>query len=73
MYVENDAAGPSTPREAPHSPGSIARFGSDLAWKTILGSVVDVEGVGEVDVTKVLIEVWRRGGGEIVSTHITYR
>ena len=64
---DSDGAGPSTPRDAPRSPGSIARLGSDLAWKTILGSVVEVEGVGEVDVTKVLIEVWRRGGGDVVS------
>jgi hypothetical protein len=50
----------------PMSPGRIAQFGSDLAWKTILGSVVEVEGVGEVGVCRVLLEVWKRGGGETV-------
>lgn len=49
------------------SPGRIAQAGSDLAWRTILGSVVDVEGVGEVGVARVLQEVWRRGGGDAVS------
>ena len=40
---------------------------ADLAWKTILNRVVDVEGVGEVGVCRVLQEVWKRGGGEAVS------
>jgi hypothetical protein len=47
-------------------PGKIAQFGSDLAWKTILGSVVDVEGIGEVGVVRVLQEIWKRGGGDAV-------
>jgi hypothetical protein len=52
----------------PHvTPGSVATFGHDLAWKTILGSMVDVEGVGEVGVVRVLQEVWKRGGGDAVS------
>ena len=55
------------PDDAFRDPETMARFGSDLAWKTILGSVVDVDGVGEIDVTKVMLEVWRRGGGDIVS------
>ncbi|RSH87262.1 hypothetical protein EHS25_003171 [Saitozyma podzolica] len=49
------------------SPSKIAQFGSDLAWRTILGSVVEVEGVGEVGVARVLQEVWKRGGGDVVS------
>jgi len=47
-------------------PTDIAQFGSDLAWKTIMGSVVDVAGVGEVGVARVLQEVWKRGGGDAV-------
>lgn len=59
----------SEPREKNDSgmnPSRIAQFGSDLAWKTILASVVEVEGVGEVGVCRVLQEVWKRGGGETV-------
>ncbi|KAK4690020.1 hypothetical protein P7C73_g81, partial [Tremellales sp. Uapishka_1] len=50
------------------SPGRIARSATDLAWKTILGSQVEVEGVGQVSVTKVLGEVWKRGGGDVVTS-----
>jgi len=49
------------------SPDLIAHFGSDLAWKTILSSVVEVEGVGETSVARLLQEVWKRGGGDAVS------
>lgn len=55
------------------NPSRIAQFGSDLAWKTILASVVDVDGVGEIGVCKVLQEVWKRGGGEIVSIRAFFR
>lgn len=48
-------------------PARMAHGGSDLAWKTILASQVDVEGVGQVGVARVLQEVWKRGGGEQVS------
>lgn len=48
----------------------LASYGSDLAWKTILNSVVEVEGVGEVTVVRVLQEIWRRGGGDTVSIPI---
>lgn len=49
------------------SPSRIAQNATDLAWKTILASVVDVEGVGEVGVARVLHEIWKRGGGDVVS------
>jgi hypothetical protein len=49
------------------SPRKIAPLGSDLAWRTILGSVVDVEGVGDIGVARVLQEVWKRGAGDVVS------
>jgi hypothetical protein len=49
------------------SPSKIAQFGSDLAWRTILSSIVEVDGVGEIGVARVLQEVWKRGGGEVVS------
>ncbi|ORY32827.1 hypothetical protein BCR39DRAFT_557390 [Naematelia encephala] len=49
------------------TPNRIAQFTSDLAWRTILGSVIEVEGVGEVGVGRVLHEVWKRGGGDVVS------
>lgn len=49
------------------TPGKIASLGSDLAWRTILGSVVEVEGVGPVGVANVLQEIWKRGGGDAVS------
>jgi hypothetical protein len=44
-----------------------AHVGADLAWRTILSSVVDVEGVGQVGIARVLSEIWKRGGGEAVS------
>lgn len=49
------------------SPSRIAQIGQDIAWKTILASMVEVEGVGEVGVAKLLHEVWKRGGGDLVS------
>ena len=48
------------------SPGRLAQSATDIAWKTILSSVVDVEGVGEVGVCRVLQEIWKRGGGDMV-------
>jgi len=60
-------AGPS--KAALHmTPGRIAQAATDLAWKTILGSVIEIESVGEVGVCRVLQEVWKRGGGDTVST-----
>jgi hypothetical protein len=53
-------------------PGRIAHFGLDLAWKTILGSVVDVEGVGQVGAVRVLQEIWKRGGGDAVSLKLLF-
>ena len=47
--------------------GRLAQAATDLAWKTILGSVIEIESVGEVGVSRVLQEVWKRGGGETVS------
>jgi hypothetical protein len=49
------------------SPRRLSQFTSDLAWKTILSSIVEVEGVGPVGVSRVLQEVWKRGGGDVVS------
>lgn len=57
----------SRSQDPPFYPTRIAQSATDLAWKTILSSVVDVEGVGEVGVAKVLQEIWKRGGGDIVS------
>ena len=71
-YDQMSQAGPSSRPmfEGPTpsmSPSRIAQIGQDLAWKTILNSMVDVESVGEVSVAKLLHEVWKRGGGDLVS------
>ncbi|WVQ80782.1 hypothetical protein IAT38_002887 [Cryptococcus sp. DSM 104549] len=42
-------------------------LGLDLEWRTVLSSVVDVDGVGQVEVIRVLQEVWKRGGGDSVT------
>lgn len=55
------------PRIPEGSPSKLAQMGSEMVWKTILASQVEVEGVGQVAVSKVLREVWQRGGGDIVS------
>jgi hypothetical protein len=52
--------------EADTGSSKFMKMGSDLAWKTILASQVEVEGVGQVSVSKVLQEVWKRGGGDMV-------
>lgn len=57
-------AGPST---SALSSNKIAQMGDEIAWKTILGSVVEVEAVGGVTVARLLQEVWKRGGGDAVS------
>ncbi|WVF71262.1 hypothetical protein IAT40_006065 [Kwoniella sp. CBS 6097] len=49
-------------------PARVIQFGADLAWRTALASVVEVDGVGQVTVASVLQEVWRRGGGELVTS-----
>lgn len=54
------------PRIPEGSPSKLAQMGSEMVWKTILASQVEVEGVGQVAVSKVLREVWQRGGGDIV-------
>ena len=54
-------AGPSVPK--------MAAMSGDIVWKTILASQVEVEGAGQVAVSKVLQEVWQRGGGDMVSSH----
>ena len=46
--------------------GRFVQSAADMAWKTILGSVVEVEGVGEIGVCRVLQEIWKRGGGDMV-------
>ena len=66
----------TTPRQAPpkllqksaQKATRLAQLGSDVPWKTILSSVVEVENVGEISVARVLQEVWKRGGGEVVSS-----
>ncbi|RSH83645.1 hypothetical protein EHS25_005549 [Saitozyma podzolica] len=56
------------------SPRKVAQFGSDLAWRTILSSVVEVDGVGELGVARVLQEVWKRGGdGSVALAHHHHR
>lgn len=62
----NTHASPSGAASTSFSPGRVAQYGSDLAWKTILSSVVEVEGVGETSVVRVLQEIWKRGGGDSV-------
>ncbi|WWD03068.1 hypothetical protein V865_001113 [Kwoniella europaea PYCC6329] len=58
---------PSMLPQAAVSPARIIQLGTDLAWRTALASVVEVDGVGQVTVARVLQEVWRRGGGELVT------
>ncbi|WVQ99608.1 hypothetical protein IAU59_006744 [Kwoniella sp. CBS 9459] len=53
---------------ASQGPSQVIQFGADLAWRTALASVVEVDGVGQVTVASVLQEVWRRGGGELVTS-----
>ncbi|RXK37086.1 hypothetical protein M231_05674 [Tremella mesenterica] len=53
--------------QLPLTPGRIAQFGSDLVWKTILSSVVEVQDIGPVAVSRLLHEVWKRGGGDAVT------
>jgi hypothetical protein len=49
------------------SPGRVAQMGQDMAWKTILQSAVHVESIGDVSVARLLKEIWKRGGGDVVS------
>lgn len=60
----DSGAGPSSNAM---SGNKIAQMGEEIAWKTILGSVVEVEAVGGVTVARLLQEVWKRGGGDAVS------
>jgi len=62
-YSSVDAGPSSTAMSA----NKIAQMGEEIAWKTILGSVVEVEAVGGVTVARLLQEVWKRGGGDTVS------
>ena len=62
--VHGHGAGPSSNAL---SGNKIAQMGEEMAWKTILGTVVDVEAVGGVPVAKLLQEIWKRGGGDAVS------
>jgi hypothetical protein len=64
IFKFNNDAGPSS---AAMSGNKIAQMGEEIAWKTILGSVVEVEAVGGVTVARLLQEVWKRGGGDAVS------
>ncbi|WWC89234.1 uncharacterized protein L201_004152 [Kwoniella dendrophila CBS 6074] len=61
---------PAPPR-LPHieqNPTRVVQLGADLAWRTALASVVEVDGVGQITVARILQEVWRRGGGELVTS-----
>lgn len=64
IFKFNNDAGPSS---AAMSGNKIVQMGEEIAWKTILGSVVEVEAVGGVTVARLLQEVWKRGGGDAVS------
>ncbi|WWC70078.1 uncharacterized protein I206_104024 [Kwoniella pini CBS 10737] len=66
-FQQNTSASHSLPPVNMTSP-RVIQLGTDLAWRTALASVVDVEGVGQVTVARVLQEVWRRGGGELVTS-----
>lgn len=46
------------------SPSETALFSSDLAC---LGSVVEVDSLGELRVARVLQDVWNRGRGDVVT------
>jgi hypothetical protein len=65
IFKMNSDSGPSS---RALSGNKIAQMGEEMAWKTILGTVVDVEAVGGVPVAKLLQEIWKRGGGDTVST-----
>jgi hypothetical protein len=52
--------------------GRAMANGNGLAWKTILASQVDVDGVGQIGVARVLQEVWTRGGGEQVRLDVIH-
>ncbi|OCF38713.1 hypothetical protein I317_07498 [Kwoniella heveanensis CBS 569] len=63
------SSSPATILQPPSQlPPRVVQFGADLAWRTALASVVEVEGVGQVTVASVLQEIWRRGGGELVTS-----
>lgn len=64
IFKMNSDAGPSA---RALSGNKIAQMGEEMAWKTILGTVVEVEAVGGVPVAKLLQEIWKRGGGDAVS------
>ena len=64
IFKMNSDAAPST---RALSGNKIAQMGEEMAWKTILGTVVEVEAVGGVPVAKLLQEIWKRGGGDAVS------
>ncbi|WWD17216.1 hypothetical protein CI109_101654 [Kwoniella shandongensis] len=49
------------------TPARIVQLGADLAWKTALASVVEVEGVGQVALSRILQEIWKRGGGDVIT------
>ncbi|KAK8864486.1 hypothetical protein IAR55_001736 [Kwoniella newhampshirensis] len=49
------------------TPARIVQLGADLAWKTALASVVEVDGVGQVALSRILQEIWKRGGGDVIT------
>ncbi|WRT66461.1 uncharacterized protein IL334_003420 [Kwoniella shivajii] len=67
-YYQPTAPTPTTLPPAAVTPARALQLGPDLAWRTALASVVAVDGVGEVTVARVLQEIWRRGGGELVTS-----
>ncbi|WVW83995.1 hypothetical protein I302_106020 [Kwoniella bestiolae CBS 10118] len=67
-HNQTTAPTPSSLPQPAVSPARVIQLGTDLAWRTALASVVEVEGVGQVTVARILQEVWRRGGGEIVTS-----
>ncbi|KAL1411424.1 hypothetical protein Q8F55_002380 [Vanrija albida] len=51
-----------------HLPSTTDRYlPGNEAFKALLTKTVDVEGVGSVGVARILLEVWKRGGGDVVT------
>lgn len=54
-------------RPPPLTPGKRnIQQSHESEWRSALASVIQIDGVGEVPVLKVLQEIWKRGGGDSV-------
>lgn len=77
--VETEAKAPAAPSPRYNTPLKTSNAsqqhtmertasGNDQTWRTILNQTLDVEGVGNVAVARILTEVWKRGGPAAVSS-----